>query len=166
LLHVDFHDLYSRHLGRHSQFGLNVNHLLALYLIWFGVYEAVAQSFRHAGVPPLPVVAGMAAAYFLIVSLKLPLRTTIALAVFLIGFVASVLAVPILPIWTAPAFLVLVPLGYRFQAWGHRVWTIAADMSDFNRRFPPGRALNLILATFEVPTCLYYLLFRRQDWRR
>ena len=31
LLHVDFDGLYVRHLGRHSQFGINVNHLLALF---------------------------------------------------------------------------------------------------------------------------------------
>ena len=30
LLHVDFDDLYARHLGRHSQFGINVGHLAAL----------------------------------------------------------------------------------------------------------------------------------------
>jgi hypothetical protein len=166
LLHVDFDALYARHLGRHSQFGVNVNHLLALYMMWFGIYEAVAQGIRQFGLPAFPVVVALAAVYLLLVSLNLPFRVIIALTVFLACFVASVVVMPTLPAWAAPLFLVLVPLGYKVQTWGHRVWSTAADMSDFNRRFPPGRDLNRILMTFEVPTCLYYLLFRRQDWRR
>ena len=45
LLHVDFDDLYARHLGRHSQFGINVGHLVALYGLWFGVYAAFTRPF-------------------------------------------------------------------------------------------------------------------------
>src|SRR5262249_37874993 len=44
-------------------------------------------------------------------------------------------------------------------------WTVGADMSEFNKRFPPGPTLNSILMMYEVPTCLYYLVFRRKDWR-
>ena len=43
LLHVDFDELYARHLGRHSQFGINVAHLIALYGIWFGIYATIDQ---------------------------------------------------------------------------------------------------------------------------
>ncbi|MFO0908909.1 MAG: hypothetical protein U0794_11210 [Isosphaeraceae bacterium] len=165
LRRVDFHALYDRHLGRHSQFGLNVNHLIALTLIWYGVYETLTQTLRLFGLPPLPFVAVLAGSYLLLVSLNLPSRVIVATAAFLGLFLAGVLATPQCPAWTIPLFLLLIPIGYKFQTWGHRVWTLAADMTEFNRRFPPGRDLNRILMTFEVPVCLYYLLFRRQDWR-
>jgi hypothetical protein len=167
LLHADFEGLYTRHLGRHSQFGLNVNHLLALFILWFGVYAFLVQVARLAGVPsPWAVPVGLAAAYLVVIATRSPPRVTLATAAFLALLVGGVLALPPLPGWAAPLFLVMVPLGYKFQAWGHKVWTIAADMSDFNRRFPPGRGLNLILLFYEVPICLNYLVFRQSDWRR
>ncbi|WP_165253018.1 hypothetical protein [Paludisphaera soli] len=164
---VDFGGLYARHLGRHSQFGINVAHLIALYGLWFGVYEAVAQGARLSGSRAwwAPVV-GMAAAYLAAVAVNASARATLATAAFLVVFVASVLAVPELPAWSIPLFLAMVPLFYKIQSWSHRIWTTAADMSGFNLRFPPGRELNFILLIYEVPICLEYLFFRREDWRR
>ena len=52
----------------------------------------------------------------------------------------------------------MIPVCYKFQSWNHKVWTAAADMSEFNKRFPPGRDLNLILLIYEVPICLNYLV--------
>src|SRR6516225_3197850 len=61
LLHVDFDALYTRHLGRHSQWGINITHLLLLYALWFCVYAAVAQGARLLGLPASwPVVVVMA----------------------------------------------------------------------------------------------------------
>ena len=74
------------------------------------------------------------------------------------------LALPTLPAWSILGFLAMVPAFYKFQSWNHKIWTAAADMSEFNRRFPPGRDLNLILLVYEIPICLNYLLFRREDW--
>ena len=51
LLHVDFNDLYARHLGRHSQFGINVGHLASLYGLWYGAYAALYQAVLMVGVP-------------------------------------------------------------------------------------------------------------------
>lgn len=167
LLHVDFDGLYTRHLGRHSQLGININHLLALYALWFGIYATITQTARLAGLPAwwaIPV--GLATGYLAVVSLRSPLSVTLATAGFLALFVASVLAIPPMPAWAIPLLLLLIPAGYKFQSWGHKAWTTAADMSDFNRRFPPGRDLNLILLFYEVPICLKYLLYRPQDWRR
>ena len=77
LLHVDFDELYARHLGRHSQFGINVAHVLALYGLWFGVYAAMDQAARHLGVPTTwPILAAMAAAYLAVVGLNAPLRVS------------------------------------------------------------------------------------------
>jgi len=167
LLHVDFGDLYARHLGRHSQFGINVAHLAALYGMWFGIYAAVQQTVLHLGFPVAwPFVLAMALAYLSVVAINAPPRVTLATAAFLAVFVSSVLALPRLPGWCIPVFLAMVPLFYKIQAWSHKVWTTAADMTEFNLRFPPGGALNLILLTNEVPICLFYLLFNRKDWRR
>jgi hypothetical protein len=38
LWHVEFQELYARHLCRHSQFAINVAHLAALFATWFAVY--------------------------------------------------------------------------------------------------------------------------------
>ena len=68
LRHVDFDELYARHLGRHSQFGINVAHVLALYGLWFGIYAAVDQAARHLGAPMTwPILAAMAATYLALV---------------------------------------------------------------------------------------------------
>jgi hypothetical protein len=167
LLRVDFPDLYTRHLGRHSQFGINVAHLLALYGIWFGIYATIDQVVLHVNpAASWPIIVAMAVSYLAAVAINAPLRVVLATAVFLALFVASVLAMPRLPIWSILAFLALVPISYKVQAWSHKIWTAAADMSEFNKRFPPGRALNLILLIYEVPICLNYLVFRPKDWRR
>jgi hypothetical protein len=167
LLHVDFDDLYSRHLGRHSQFGINVAHLLALYGLWFCLYAAIGQGARLLGLPAWWWVSvAMALAYLAAVSLNATVPATLATAVFLTLFVASVRAVPELPGWWIAVFLAMIPVFYKLQSWSHRIWTVAEDMSKFNKRFPPGRELNVILLIYEVPICLNYLLFRRKDWRR
>jgi hypothetical protein len=140
---------------------------MALYMLWFGVYAAVEQGARSLGLAPSwPVIVGMAVAYLVAVGINAPAPVTLATAVFLALFVASVLALPPLPGWSIAALLALIPVSYKLQSWSHWVWTTAADMSEFNKRFPPGRALNLILLIYEVPICLNYLVFRRQDWRR
>jgi hypothetical protein len=166
LLHVDFDDLYARHLGRHSQFGINVAHLAALYGMWFGVYAAIYQAVLHLGIPAgwLLIVA-LALVYLGMVVMNAPIRVCVATAAFLTFFVASVLALPKLPAWSIAAFVLMVPAFYKIQAWSHKIWNVAADMTEFNKRFPPGRTLNSILTVYEVPTCLYYLVFRRKDWR-
>jgi len=166
LLHVDFNDLYSRHLGRHSQFGINVAHLAALYGLWFGVYAAVYQAVLLLGLPAgWLIIVAMAVTYLAFVAINAPYHVCVATAVFLAFFVASVLALPRLPGWSILPLLLLAPVFYKLQAWSHKIWAIGADMTEFNKRFPPGRTLNFILLIYEVPICLNYLMFRRQDWR-
>jgi hypothetical protein len=147
--------------------GINIAHLLALYGLWFCVYAAVAQGARLLGLPySWPVIVVLALAYLATVSINAPAPVTLATAVFLAFFVASLLPLPALPGWSIAGFLALVPVFAKLQSWSHRVWTAAADMSEFNKQFPPGRDLNLILLFYEIPICLNYLVFRRQDWRR
>jgi hypothetical protein len=167
LLHVDFNDLYARHLGRHSQFGINVGHLAALYGLWFGAYATLYQIILWLGVPAgWLIIVALALTYLALVAINAPCQVVLATAVFLAFFVATVVALPRLPGWSVLAFVAMIPAFYKFQSWNHKLWPIAADMTEFNIRFPPGRALNLILLIYEVPICLNYLVFRRKDWSR
>ena len=167
LLHFSFDELYARHLGRHSQFGINVAHLAALYGMWFGVYGAVSETTRLLALPGwwmIPI--SMAIAYLIMVAINAPFHVCVATAVFLSVFVANIIALPLLPAWSILGFLILVPVFYKIQALSHKVWDTAADMSEHNRRLPPGRTLTKILILYEVPICLNYLIFNRKDWRR
>jgi hypothetical protein len=165
LIRFDFDGLYARHLGRHSQFGINVAHLAALYGLWFGVYATIAQGAYLLDLPPSWPLMALALAYLALVALNAPCRVLLATAAFLAVFVASVLSLPRLPGWSIPVFLLMIPLFYKIQAWSHKIWTAAADMTEFHRRFPPGRTLRLILLIYEIPICLKYLIFERKDWR-
>ena len=166
LLHVDFEDLYARHKGRHSQLGINVAHLAALFGLWFGVYATLYQAALLARLPaPWMVVVALAVSYLAVVAINAPAQVSVATAAFMAVFIASVLALPRLESMWMLAFIAMIPLFYKVQSWSHKVWTAAADMSEFNKRFPPGRTLSAILLFYEVPICLNYLLFRRRDWR-
>jgi hypothetical protein len=166
LLDVDFDELYGRHLGRHSQFGINVTHLAALYGLWFGLYEALYQGVLPLGLQTARVVIlTMAVVYVALVAINAPVRVSLATAAFMAFFVASVVAVPSLPGWSILAFVAMIPAFYKIQAWSHKIWNVAEDMSQFNKRFPPGRTLASILLIYEVPICLHYLMFMRKDWR-
>jgi hypothetical protein len=155
LMRVDFAELYARHLCRHSQFGINVVHLAALFGVWFGVY---AFAYRLTGLWLLP--AAMALAYLVLVAVNAPLRVTAATAVFLTGFVAAIVLLPELPLWV---YALIVPICYEAQTLSHKVFTTAADMTEFDKKYPKGRVLFVVLLVNEVPLLLNYLAF---DWRR
>jgi hypothetical protein len=156
LLRVDFADLYARHLCRHSQLGINIVHLVSLFGLWFGVY---ATAYRLAGEWWVPVA--LAVGYLALVALNAPARVCLATAIFLANFLAAVLWLPELPIWV---YLLMIPVFYKVQSWSHRVWTMSNDMAEFNKRFPKGFVLFVVLLINEVPICLNYLLFDRKNW--
>lgn len=153
LFRVDFADLYARHLCRHSQFGINVVHLVALFGVWFGVYGLL---FALTGAEWLPVA--LATSYLVLVAFNAPARIILATTLFLATFVAAVLWLPALPLW---AYAVLVPVCYKLQAWSHRMFTAEADMTEFNKRYPKGTVLFVVLLVYEVPLLLNYLLDRK-----
>lgn len=93
LLAVDFGDLYTRHLGRHSQIGINVGHLVALYGLWFGVYAALYEAILLAGLPAgWVIIVALAAIYLALVAINAPYHVCIVTTIFMAVFVASVLA--------------------------------------------------------------------------
>jgi hypothetical protein len=158
LLRSDFGDLYARHLCRHSQFGINVAHLAALFGVWFGAYGFL---YALTGLPWLPI--SLACAYLVLVAVNTPVRVVAVTAVFLAGFVAAVLYLPTLPVWV---YLLMVPVCYEIQSLSHKLWTHSADMTEFNKRFPKGSVLFVVLLICEVPLVLNYLVFGRKDWRK
>ena len=156
VVRVEFDELYARHLCRHSQFGVNLLHLVALFFVWFGVYGAVYWLFRTPWVP-----VGMAAAYLLAVAPNLPPRVILAVAVFLALFLVALLELPLLPVW---AYLALIPIFYVFQNWSHRVYHLERDMTVFKQKYTKGPVLFVILLFYEVPLLLNFLLWGRRDW--
>ena len=151
LTRLDFADLYARHLCRHSQLGINVAHLAALFGVWFGVYGFIHSLVRADW---LPVALG--AGYLSLVAVHSPLRVTLATAAFLALFVLAVLVLPELPLW---AYALLVPVCYKLQSWSHKVFTAASDMAEFDKRYPKGPVLNAVLLVYEIPIILNYPVF-------
>jgi hypothetical protein len=158
LMIVEFDELYARHLCRHSQYGINVAHLLALLGTWFGVYGAVYWLLRSEW-----VLFGLAAGYLLAMTPSLPVRVLLASAAFMAGLVALVLWLPLLPLW---AYLLMVPVCYKLQSWSHRLFTLERDMTEFNRKYRKGSVLFVVLLVYEIPLVLNYLLFDHKSWRR
>jgi hypothetical protein len=171
MVSVEFEELYRRHLCRHSQLGINVVHLLALFGVWLGTYGLIYGLLLTAGVPQITaqwVPVGLGASYLLVLLPNLPLWTWAATVVFMALFVAAVLGlgeVFHLP-WHLELFvyLLMVPVFYKIQALSHKVWTIEHDMTEFNRKYVKGRVLFVVLLFYEVPVLLHYLLFGRKDW--
>jgi len=166
LLRVDFQELYARHLCRHSQFGINVAHLAALFGTWFGVYGIVYWQVRAAwpSAGPLAewVAVALAGVYLAaLAATGTPVRVLLATAVFLALFLAALFWLPELPVWV---YLVMIPLFYELQSLSHKVFTTERDMTDFNQKYNKGPALFVLLLFYEVPIVLNYLIFGKKDW--
>jgi hypothetical protein len=159
LVWIDFSELYARHLCRHSQFGINVVHLIALYGVWYSVYAA---AYALTGTPWVP--AALAGAYFMVLAINTPLRVLAVLAIFLAILVASVVCVPALPQWAFWAYLLPIPIFYKLQAWSHKKWNIEHDMTVFNLKYTKGFVLFVVLLFYEVPILLNFLVFGRKQW--
>ncbi|MCS6851014.1 MAG: hypothetical protein NZ700_07575 [Gemmataceae bacterium] len=155
LWRVDFHELYARHLCRHSQFGNNVVHLVAVFGTWLAIYGLVRWL---VGTPWAAV--GLAVAHLLLLAVNIPARLALVSGLFMALTIAVVWLLPP-PWWLC---LVLVPVCYVVQNWGHRIWTVEKDMTEFNRKYPKGSLLFTVLTLYEIPILLNYLVFNRSDW--
>ncbi|MCI0457320.1 MAG: hypothetical protein L0Z62_10140 [Gemmataceae bacterium] len=157
LLRVDFAELYGRHLCRHSQFSINVVHLAALFGVWFGVYATVYALARVEWLP-----AALAVGYLALIALNAPLRVCVATAAFLALFLAALFWLPELPLWV---YLAMIPVFYELQSLSHKLWTAETDMTEYNKKYPKGGVLFVVLLINEVPMVLNYLLFDSKNWR-
>ncbi|MEZ6069203.1 MAG: hypothetical protein R3C10_02795 [Pirellulales bacterium] len=156
LVKVDFAELYRRHLCRHSQFGINVLHLLAvagIYLAMFGIAFSVPGSAWIVGV----ALTG----YTLLLLPNVPPRLLLVNLVGVLLLLALFLALPRAPWWV---YVGLIVVWHRFQVWNHRIYDKSHDMSRFEQKYRKGPALSLLLAIYELPILLNYLVFDRRNW--
>ena len=165
LVHVDFNELYARHLCRHSQFGINAVHLVALFGVWFGIYGIVYWLARLLMVEAWWVPVGMAIAYVAVLAPNTPLRVLVATAAFVALMVAALLALPELPAWILAVYVVAILVSYKIQNVSHRWFPVENDMTEFNKKYVKGSTLFLVLLFYEVPIALNYLVYGRKDWR-
>jgi hypothetical protein len=150
-LHANFAELFERHLCRHSQFGINVGHLLCVIVTYLSLCELV-----YLCVPAIWLLIGLAALYLVILAVNLPLRVSIVTFVFVGVLFAMFAVLPPLPFW---AYLSAIVLSYKVQVWSHRYWARATDMTEFDKKYPKGFALFILLSVYELPILLNYLVF-------
>jgi len=154
LLFVEFKELVARHLCRHSQLGINVVHLIALSAIWYAVYGLLYWLVGIEWVLAVPALVYVAA-----LAPNLPIRVLVATSLFLALILAAAIWLPA-PWW---AYLIMIPVSYKLQAWSHKFFTIETDMTEFNKKYLKGFALFVVLLIYEVPIVLNFLLFAQSE---
>jgi hypothetical protein len=151
IVRVNFQELYRRHLCRHSQFGLNVWHLIAVAGIYFSL-SGIAFALPGASW----IVGSVLAAYFLILALNVPWRVLLLDGVVVAALLAVSLSVPQIPVWI---HLILLVVWHRFQVWQHRIYDRSFDMHEFTDKYRKGLVLFVLLAVYELPILLNFLVF-------
>jgi len=151
---VDFDELYRRHLRRHSQFGLNVLHFIAVLGVYFALY-GIAFALPGANW----IVGGLLGAYCLVLAANVPIRVFLVNSAVVGGLLAGFLQVR--ELWTIPvwAFVVIMLASHRFQLFQHKVYNRELDMTEFNSKYRKGPTLFVLLAIYELPILLNYLVF-------
>ena len=148
---INFAELYRRHLCRHSEWGINVWHFVAVV----GIYLALLMLVRLAP-GALWIVGAGSAAYLGLLVVTVPLRVWLACAAVVAALAAAAFYLPEAPWWLPPiVFLAL----HRFQVWQHRVYSRSYDMIEFAGKYRKGPKLALLLAVYELPILLNYLVF-------
>jgi len=155
-LKVDFQELYRRHLCRHSQFGINVLHLVSVVGIYIALFAIVFT------LPQPEWIVGLAlGAYFIVLAINIPLPLLLANAVCVAALFAAYRALPHVSVWL---YLVLIVAWHRFQIWNHKIYDKYHDMSEFQHKYRKGPLLFALLSIYELPILLNYLVFDRKRW--
>jgi hypothetical protein len=164
LFKVQFQELYERHLCRHSQYGINVIHLLSVIGSYLALFAIAFRLFLLAGLEDYPLGwLALPVVYLLLMAFNLPLRVLAATVVFVAGFFALFLtcSAPSIPIWVS---LILFVLSHEIQQWSHKIYTVEWDMTPFQQKYQKGPLLFLILSLYELPILLNYLVFDPRRW--
>ena len=164
ILSINFDEVYQRHLGRHSQFGINVLHLIAVYGVYFSVFS-IARSAVSAGLPQLSTPERTVLLFGLSVPWLAVLMWNVRTGPLLLSVLSAMLlslaaAVQPLPLWLA---IVSLPAWHQLQQLSHRWYTEHRDMSRFAPGYPKGARLVIMLAVFELPILLHYFLAGDRD---
>jgi len=153
-LKVDFEELYRRHLCRHSQFGINVLHLVSVVGIYIALFAVVFA------LPQPEWIVGLAlATYFTVLAMNIPVRLLSANVLFVAALFAAYRALPHISVWI---YLVLIVAWHRFQIWNHKIYDKHDDMSEFQDKYRKGPLLFALLSIYELPILLNYLVFDRK----
>ena len=159
LFRVEFPELYARHLCRHSQFGINVVHLVAVFGTWLSLYGIAF--WLLSWVPEAGwVLIALAATYLLAIAPNVPFRVWLVTGLFIALILFSCLELAMVPVWL---FALLLPVWYKLQAWSHKVWDVERDMTEFNAKYRKGPLLFAVLTIYEAPILLNYLVFERKS---
>jgi hypothetical protein len=148
---INFGELYRRHLCRHSEWGINVWHLVAVVGIYLALLSLV-RLFPNA----VWIVGAGSAAYLGLLALTVPPRVWVACAALVAGLATTAFLLPAAPWWLPPIVFVVL---HRFQVWQHRMYRRSYDMAEFAGKYQKGPKLALLLAVYELPILLNYLLF-------
>jgi len=154
-LRADFQELYRRHLCRHSEFGINILHLVAVagvYLAVFGIAFALPGASW--------IVSGVLFTYFLVLAANIPFRLLVVNTVVIGSLLTLFLMLPEIPVWI---HMVLLVAWHRFQVWQHKIYHRHSDMSQFEQKYQKGWALSVLLAVYELPILLNFLVLEAKD---
>jgi hypothetical protein len=159
ILRINFDELYRRHLCRHSEFGINVFHIVSVggvYLSLLAVeFRCLRWLFPEASMWQLITAMLMTLLPWLSV-VGVNVSTSVLLAT---GGMAIALCLPAavqpLPAWI---HLLLLPLWHQLQLVSHRYYSVHLDMSEFAERYRKGWRLSLLLAVYELPILVQFFL--------
>jgi uncharacterized membrane protein YuzA (DUF378 family) len=173
ILNINFEELYQRHLCRHSQFGLNVGHLGSVFAVYFGlcaiVWEITARFADYAH--PEYIIIGLVTPYMLVLLFNVPCKvwlSTLAMVALIVStalFVCPLVSLPgAFANFTMILYVVLILAAHKYQNWAHQFYHKERDMSAFKEKYPKGLVLFLLLAVYELPILLNYLVWNKSDW--
>lgn len=156
LLNVEFLELYRRHLCRHSQFGINVLHLMGVAGIYVSLF-AIAFAL-----PGTPWIIGVGLSIYLgILAANIPFRLLLINAAFVLFLLLLFRSLPDINVWV---YVVMIFIWHRFQIWNHKLFDKHHDMSEFEQKYQKGFLLFVLLSLYELPILLNYLVFDRRNW--
>jgi uncharacterized membrane protein len=173
ILSVNFEELYRRHLCRHSQFGLNIGHLGSVFAVYFGlcgiVWEITSRfiGYEH----PEYVILALVTPYLLVLLFNVPFKVwltslvMVAVIVTASCFVCPHISLPgELASLTIVLYIALILIAHRYQNWSHKFYHKEQDMTEFNKKYKKGLVLFFLLAVYELPILLNYLVWNKRDW--
>lgn len=152
ILRINFDELFRRHLCRHSEFGINVLHIVSVWGVYFSLL-----AIEYRGLLWLMPTASLWQRIVIMLISLLPWLTVVAANVpmtvlFATASMGAALCLPAasqpLPAWV---HLLLLPLWHQLQLISHRFYREHRDMSEFAARYRKGWFLSLLLAVYELP---------------
>lgn len=163
LLRINFDELFRRHLCRHSEFGINVLHILSVWGVYFSLLAIEYRCLQWL-VPAAPLWQLLAMLLLSLVPWLAVVAPNVPMAVLLVtGTMGCALSLPAalqpFPAWV---HLLLLPLWHQLQLVSHRFYTVHRDMSEFAQRYRKGWHLSALLAVYELPILVQYFLARQR----